>query len=164
MPEREPIDPLIFGEAQTCFGCGPRNHAGMNLRFFREGDEVVTTLESKAGWDGPPGVLHGGLQATLADEVGAWTLVGLRGRFGLTSGMQLRYYRPARMDRPIEARGAIVEETARGIVVRVCLLQDDRKVLSGTITYVVPTIALAEKLIGGPLPEAWRRLTADGPG
>ncbi|MCB9684373.1 MAG: hypothetical protein H6735_04945 [Alphaproteobacteria bacterium] len=84
--ERIPIDPLIFGEEQMCFGCGPHNHHGLQLRFFREGDHVVTTLDHQhAHWQGPPNILHGGLQATLADEVGAWTLVGLLGRFGLTA-------------------------------------------------------------------------------
>ena len=90
-PERVPLDPHTFGEEQQCFGCGPHNHHGMQLRFFREGDEVVTTFEAREGWEGAPGIVHGGLQATLADEIGAWTLIGLKGRFGFTSSLQLRY-------------------------------------------------------------------------
>ncbi len=153
---REPLDPLLFGEAQQCFGCGPHNHTGMQLRFFREGDAVVTTFEARPGWEGPPGIVHGGLQATLADELGAWTVVGLKGHFALTASLQLRYLRPARMDRPIDGVGRIVEEGDDGrVVVRIDLRQDGKRLLSGTGTYVMPTRAMAERLFGEALPEAW---------
>ena len=71
LPLPEPLDPHLFGEEQQCFGCGPHNARGMQLRFFRDGDAVVTTLQPRAGWEGPPGIVHGGILSTLADEVAA---------------------------------------------------------------------------------------------
>ncbi len=154
-PEREPLDPLIFGEAQRCFGCGPRNDVGMQLRFFREGEHVVTTFTPRPGWEGPPGIVHGGLQATLADELGAWTVIGLLGHFAVTASLQLRYLRAARMALPIEGRGRIREDDGRRVVVRLDLRQAGARLLSGTATYVTPTVEMAESLLGTPLPEAW---------
>jgi len=162
-PERVPLDPHTFGEEQQCFGCGPHNHHGMQLRFFREGDEVVTTFEAREGWEGAPGIVHGGLQATLADEIGAWTLIGLKGRFGFTSSLQLRYLRPARADRAIEARGRITDDLGSRVKVRIVLRQDGKRLLAGTATYVLPTIALAEKMLEQPLPEAWHHLARPDP-
>lgn len=159
--ERVPLDPNLFGEEQGCFGCGPHNHVGMRLQFFREGDSVVTTFTPREGWDGPPGIVHGGLQATLADEVGAWTVVGLRGFFGFTSSVQLRYLRPARSDRPIKARGRITEADGARTTVRVDLTQDGRKLLSGTASYVSPSADAAERLLGQPLDPAWRGLARE---
>jgi acyl-coenzyme A thioesterase PaaI-like protein len=153
----EELDPLAtFGPEQMCFGCGPHNAHGMRLRFWRDGDEVVTRFLAREGWEGPPGILHGGLQAALADELGAWTIVGLRQRFGLTVSLQLRYFRPARLDTEIEGRGAITEDDGKTVVVRLALRQDGKRILSGSATYTMPTIELAEKLIERPLPEAWR--------
>jgi uncharacterized protein (TIGR00369 family) len=153
------LDPLAtFGPEQRCFGCGPTNPVGMRLRFWREGNEVVTRLRARDGWEGPPGVLHGGLQAALADEIGAWTLVGLRGRFGLTVSLQLRYLHPARTDLEIEGRGSIVEEDGRSAVVRLALRQDGKRLLAGTATYSLPTVATAERILGRALPDAWRAL------
>ena len=63
------LDPYTFGPDQTCFGCGPHNDHGMRLEFRVEGDEVVTEMTPGKGWDGPPNVFHGGLQATVADEM-----------------------------------------------------------------------------------------------
>jgi acyl-coenzyme A thioesterase PaaI-like protein len=98
------------------------------------------------------------LQAALADELGAWTLIGLRGRFGLTLSLQLRYLRPAVLDREVEGRGSIAEDDGKTVVVRLALRQDGKRLLSGTASYVIPTVAMAEKVLERPLPDAWRRL------
>ncbi len=153
------LDPHLFGTEQQCFGCGPHNSSGMQLRFRRDGDAVVTTFTAKAGWEGAPGIVHGGLQATLADEVGAWTVVTLTGCFGFTSSMQLRYLRPARHGLPIEARGEIISRTESTARVRVTLRQRGAVVLSGTASYVLPTREQAEKFLDSELPEAWSGLT-----
>lgn len=155
---RRPLDPLTFGEDQQCFGCGPHNHAGMQLRFFTEGDEVVTTFSAREGWDGAPGIVHGGLQATLADEIGAWTLVGKLGCFGFTTTANLRWMRPARSRLPIEARGRITKVDGARATVRVKLLQEGRPVMQGELTYFMATIEEAERTLDQPLPEAWHRL------
>ncbi len=134
----------------------------MQLKFERDGDEVVTTFKARDGWEGPPGVVHGGLQATLADEIGAWALIGLRGRFGFTTMMTLRYYRPARIDKPIEGRAKITDETEKTATVHVTLRQDGKRVLSGKISFAKVSAKVAEKMMGQPMPEAWRHLAAEG--
>jgi len=159
MQDDPALDPTaVFGPTQQCFGCGPHNAAGMQLKFERDGEEIVTHFRARDGWEGPPGVLHGGLQATLADEVGAWALIGLRGRFGFTTTMNLRYYRPARIDDPIEGRARITDESEKMAVVQVTLRQDGKRILSGKISYAKVTAALAEKMMGRALPEEWRHL------
>ena len=154
----EPLDPHLFGPDQQCFGCGPNNPNGMQLRFHRDGDAVVTEFIATPGWEGPPGIVHGGLQATLADEIGAWTVVTLLGCFGFTSGMQVRFLRPARTDRPIQARGELLEHTESSARVRMTLSQDGKKLLSGTATYMLPNATQAERILGMELPDAYRPL------
>ncbi len=154
-----PIDSLMFGADQQCFGCGPNNPHGMRLRFHRDGDAVVTTLNAQPGWEGPPGIVHGGLQATLADEVGAWTVVTLTGCFGFTTSMQLRFMRPARHDTPIDARGELIEHEDGRARVRVTLTQEGKRLLTGTASYTLPTLAQAERMLGSQLPPEWTHLT-----
>jgi acyl-coenzyme A thioesterase PaaI-like protein len=155
---QRPLDPLTFGPDQLCFGCGPNNHTGMQLHFAVDGDDVVTTFRARPGWEGPPGIVHGGLQATLADEIGAWTLVGQRGRFGFTVSANLRWLRPARMSLPIEARGRIIDESDTHATVKVGLRQEGRLVLTGQIRFVYATVEQAEQMLGQELPEAWKVL------
>ncbi|MFT3767835.1 MAG: hypothetical protein QM820_20485 [Minicystis sp.] len=63
-----PLDPHLFGSGQPCFGCSPEHPIGLRLAFTRRDDEVVTTFVPGEQYQGPPGLMHGGLVTTLADE------------------------------------------------------------------------------------------------
>ena len=137
------MDPLTFGSEQVCFGCGPHNALGMQLRFAREGEEVVTTYTAPSGHDGPPGVLHGGLQATICDEVAGWALVGLIGRMGFTTSMTVRYMRPVRIGEELEARARIVSIKGAIVTLRVKLSQAGRTGCTASVSYTLPTAEAA---------------------
>jgi len=156
--EETPIDPEIFGRDQPCFGCSPVHPTGFHLRFARRGDEVVTRFVADERYQGPPGVMHGGLVATLADEVAAWTIVGLKGRFGFTVAMEMRLSKAVRIGAEIEGRGRIESDTSRFTTVAVELSQAGGACVRGRFTFAVLDRAAAEKVLGGPLPEAWQKL------
>ncbi len=151
------LDPLVFGADSPCFGCSPAHPIGFRLTFTRRGDEVTTTFVADERYQGPPGVMHGGLVTTLADEIAAWTLIGLRDRFGFTAALQAKLSRPVRIGEPIEGRGRIIKSTSRLVTVEVTLHQRGQRAFSGELTFVLLDVEAAEKLLEGPLPEAWRR-------
>lgn len=153
----EPLDGHLFGAGQPCFGCGPDHPFGFHLHFERDGDDVVTRFTPDDRYQGPPGILHGGLVSTLADELAAWTLITRLGRFGFTTRMDLRLRLPARIGVEIEGRGRIVGDTRRLVDVEVTLAQSGAEVAGGTLRFALLAEAQAERLLGGPLPEAWRR-------
>lgn len=152
------LDPLTFGSEQRCFGCGPNNERGMRLRFRREGDEVVTELTAPEGWEGPPNVVHGGLQATVADEVAGWTLVGLLGRMGFTTSMRVRYVRALQIGAPITARGRLASRKGPIATVHVRLEQGGKLGCYATVSYMLPDEEKASSYLAGALPDAWRHL------
>ena len=152
------LDPYVFGKEQKCFGCGPHNEKGFRLRFRREGDEVVTRFTASAGLEGPPGVFHGGLQATIADEVAGWTLVGMLGRMGFTTSMNVRYVRPVRIDEEVEARGKIMSRTGNIVTVSVVLKQAGKTALMGRVSYMLPDADKAKQYLDGTVPESWMHL------
>lgn len=150
-----------FGPGQPCFGCSPDHPIGFQLRFAREGDEVVTRFVPGEQYQGPPGIMHGGLVSTLADEVAAWTVIGLLDRFGFTASMQIKLHRPVRIGLEVEGRGRIVRETSRVVHVGVRLAQGGADALTGELGFAILDRAGAERLLGGPLPEAWLRFCRD---
>ena len=158
MSERIPLDPLTFGAEQVCFGCGPSNEHGWHLRFFREGDEVVTTFVPRSGLDGPPGIMHGGLQATLADELAGWALVGLLGRRGFTTSMTVRYMRPIRIGLPVEARARMISRKENTVILGVVLKQEERVGCRAQLAFMLPTLDSVERALKKPLPESWLHL------
>ena len=169
MTEHDALDPYTFGATQTCFGCGPHNGLGLRLRFERDGEFVRTRFTLGAGYDGPPGILHGGLQAMIADEVAGWTLVGLRGRIGLTTSLQIRYIQSLRLGKEVVAEGKIVSEEpltnedgtprpAPIATVQVTLRQGERVGAMVRVSFALADVAKMEAVLEGPLPEGWNRL------
>ena len=61
---------LVNGEAwNNCFGCSPHNDRGLRLVFVRRDDGSVDTRHRVSEqYVGPPGTVHGGIQATVLDE------------------------------------------------------------------------------------------------
>jgi acyl-coenzyme A thioesterase PaaI-like protein len=155
--EETPLDPHIFGEEQPCFGCSQTHPIGFQLRFARRGDEVVTRFVPGERYQGPPGVMHGGLVTTLADEIAAWTIVAQRGRFGFTVALEARLSKAVRTGVEVLGVGRIESETSRFTKIAVELRQAEATCFRGTFTFAVLDEAGAEKVIGGPLPEAWKR-------
>jgi acyl-coenzyme A thioesterase PaaI-like protein len=152
------LDPNTFGADQPCFGCSPTHPIGFRLRFERtQDDEVVTRFTPGEQHQGPPGLFHGGLVATLADEVAAWTVVGLLSKFGFTAQLEGKLLRPTRIHEEIVGRGRIAKHTGRTVRVAVTLSQREQDVFSGTFVFALLDLAAAEKLLGGPVPEAWRK-------
>jgi acyl-coenzyme A thioesterase PaaI-like protein len=153
----EPIDPLLFGAEQRCFGCGPNHEHGLKLRFERDGDLVFTRHLPGPEHQGPPGLMHGGLQATLADELAGWTLLGLRSRMGYTTAIDVRLIRPVRIGVEVVGRGEILVERGAIAVVGTRFSQDGKTTLMGRVSYRLTSAEEYERTLGRPIPEAWKR-------
>jgi len=150
-------DGSLFGPDQPCFGCAPDHPAGFRLKFAREGDAVVTRFTPSERYQGPPTIMHGGLVATLADEIAAWAIILLLEKFGFTAQMQGKLHRPIRVGEQIVGRGVIATPGSRVVGVEVELTQGDERAYSGELKFVLLDRAGAERMLGGPLPEAWER-------
>lgn len=151
------LDVNPFGPGQPCFGCSQDHPFGFRLRFDREGDEVLTHFTPDDRYQGPPGIMHGGLVTTLADEVAAWAIIGLLGKFGFTAQLSGKLVKPVRIGVPVEGRARIARETNRVVTSAVRLVQDGADAFTGEFSFVLVDQSGAERLLGGPLPEAWKR-------
>jgi acyl-coenzyme A thioesterase PaaI-like protein len=157
MSERVDLDPDVFGPQSPCFGCSPTHPFGFHLRFAREGEEVVTRFTPGDRYQGPPGVMHGGLVTALADEIAAWTIIGVRERFGFTASLEARLRRPVRIGVELIGRGRIAKESSRIFVIEVFLEQGGQEAFRGLFTFAILDESAAERFLGGPLPDAWKR-------
>lgn len=89
-----------------CFACGTLNSHGLGLDLHVERGRswVELTYEQRfQGWDG---IAHGGILATILDEVMAWALVG-DDDWGLTARLTIDFKRPVNVGQPIRAEGRI---------------------------------------------------------
>ena len=100
-----------------CFACGPENPHGLHLAGFHdEGEEHVVRFAPARHHQGWQGVTHGGIVATLLDEV-MTRLLYSRGQDAVTAELTVRYHHPLPTGVAVEARARETER--RGRVVRV---------------------------------------------
>ena len=154
----EDLDPHVFGAGQPCFGCSPDHPIGFHLRFSKDDGAIETRFVPGDTYQGPPGIMHGGLVMTLGDEVGAWAIIGLLGKFGFTASFSGKLKKPVRIGEELVARGTIVRDTTRVVAVRVEITQSGVLCFEGEYTFVIVDEAGVEKLLGGPLPDVWKRV------
>lgn len=92
----------------SCFGCGQGNERGLRLRFHLRGDLVATTVDVAEHLCGVDGVVHGGIQATILDEVsGVAAQLALPAATGdapcVTAELALRFRRMVAQTSPVTA-------------------------------------------------------------
>ncbi|MDN5348507.1 MAG: hypothetical protein PWP65_2072 [Clostridia bacterium] len=76
-----------------CFACGSANPIGLRLQFRDEGEACVCELIPGEYFQGWQGMLHGGIIATLLDEVMAhWCF--RRGHMIVTAELSVRFRKP----------------------------------------------------------------------
>ena len=90
-------NPFSQREGYHCFGCSLDHLSGLQMSFYEEGDEIISTWEPKSQFEGYFGVLHGGIQATIMDEIGSWVVYVKVKVAGVTSSMNVRYHKPVYM-------------------------------------------------------------------
>lgn len=102
---------LRFPSDGGCFGCSRDNLSGLQLPFRREGDTIVSHYSVDERFHGAPGIAHGGILATIFDEVSCAALVFLRGTHVVTGELTIRYQAPCPVAVAVEFRARVVEET-----------------------------------------------------
>ena len=110
---KEHLTPLVHTAQNRCFGCGPANPIGLHLDFFVAGDQSVVCLPVVANiFEGPPGILHGGVIATLLDEAMS-KAVRVHGLTAMTRKMEVEYLRPVKSETAIRIEGTLVRSEGR---------------------------------------------------
>ncbi len=96
-----------------CFGCGPANPSGLHLEFLLAEDGSVVCLPTiPDSFEGPPGYLHGGIIATLLDEIMSKS-VRARGLTAMTRRMEIDYLRPVPSGAQLRMEGRLVRGEGR---------------------------------------------------
>lgn len=94
---RDIQNPFVGVDGYNCFGCDPGNERGLRMRFSEDGDEVVCAWDPEPQFAGYGGILHGGIQATLHDEIASWVVFTKLGTAGFTERLEVDYRNPVRL-------------------------------------------------------------------
>ena len=99
--------------------------------IFLDGEDVVSIFPLQKNYQGWIDTLHGGIQATLLDEICAWKLIHMLGTSGVTSKMEVRYRRPIMTTWPyILIRAELVEQRRNIVVMKATITSPDGELCS----------------------------------
>jgi uncharacterized protein (TIGR00369 family) len=102
--------------ANHCFGCGGANARGMQLTFEQDDDakRIRGRFRISADYQGGVGFVHGGIVATLLDEVMA-KVSRFREDHAMTAELTVEYLKPVPVDGDLVIEGWEVERNGRSL-------------------------------------------------
>lgn len=91
----------VFVDNDFCFACGGKNPLGLHLDFYLHAETFCTRVMPKPHWQGFAGVVHGGIQSTIIDDLMSNHLFRIKGVWTATADLTLRFRRPVPLDREL---------------------------------------------------------------
>jgi uncharacterized protein (TIGR00369 family) len=145
----------ILPHTHSCFVCGESNPSGLNLRFETDGRVVETRFTPRADHVGFKQTVHGGIIATLLDEIMVWACAVQTRKFAFCAELNVRFLNPVRPGTEVIVRGELVVNRRNRIFEAQASVVDSGGVVlaNGTGKYLpVKTSAvldMATDLVGG---------------
>ncbi len=114
------MKPIKQPGSRMCFVCGVENPVGLHLHFYQTEPGVIeTTYTAPEHFQGYPGVLHGGIIATILDETSGRAFMGDpdNPRFMYTARLEIKYRKTVPTGQPLRIVGKAIKSkkhTAEG--------------------------------------------------
>lgn len=120
---------------------GQRNPIAPPLEIVHDGDgSAHADVMLGAAYEGPPGMVHGGVAALLLDQVMGETASGFK-RLTMTGTLTLRYRRGTPLG-PVRIESRIASESGRKITVQAHLVgPDGQPTVEATGLFIIPSWA-----------------------
>jgi uncharacterized protein (TIGR00369 family) len=98
-----------------CFVCGRENPSGLHMTFHDNGtDEVISEISVPEQYQGYPGIVHGGIQAAMLDEVvGRVAMIGDHHHFMMSVSLNVKYRHTVPIETPLKIIGRIIRLRGR---------------------------------------------------
>lgn len=137
---RQIINPWLEMQGYNCFGCCATNPHGMHMQFYDADPAdlnayVYSVFQPTYDHQSWLNTLHGGLQATLLDEVCGWIVFAKMRTSGVTAKMDIRYRKAvSTVNGPIVLRAKLEEEHHRVASVKgeIWTRRDDSELTTNT--------------------------------
>jgi len=150
-------NPYATYEQYNCFGCSPTNPLGLKMEFQEHGDEIVSMWTPGENYSGFHDILHGGIQATMMDEIASWVVFLKLDTAGVTYRMETRYRKPVRISHgKITLKAKLTGQKRSIATISVELLDGEGKICSESqVDYFVLPRLKAEKEMHFPGKDAF---------
>ena len=136
--------------SRMCFVCGRENPVGLHITFYEdaEAQQLIALVIIPEQYQGYPGIAHGGILATILDELSGRAInVGQDTEtFWVTAKLEMRYRQPTPTGVPLKAVGWVVRQRRSSAEVA-----GEIRLPDGTVTAEIEAIVIrphAETIAG----------------
>lgn len=152
------LNPYVkYGKDFNCFVCSPFNKIGLKLDFFEDEDKIIAEWEPHANYSSFHGVLHGGIQATLLDEIANWLISVKLDTSGVTSKLEVDFKKTVKIDnKKVYITSEIVSVDKKYAVIHAKLFNTKKEICAtAKVTYRIFPKQLAKEKLYFPGKEAF---------
>lgn len=152
----KPFQDYYSPQHSICFGCGSDNPSGLRIKSIWEGEEAVCRFLPQPEHTAFPGIVYGGLIASLIDCHCIATAIAAAYRaegremdsqppiMCVTANLNVSYLRPTPMDTELVLRARIKQTQGRKTVVACSLFAGEEETARGEVIAVRMSVAFAE--------------------
>lgn len=137
----------LTDKGYNCFACAPTNPYGLKMEFYEDGDDIVSFWNPGKNYQGWLDTLHGGIQATLLDEIGGWIIARKFQTSGMTTNLYVKYKKPVPTGDGIviEVRARVKEVKRMFVFIEAAISYNGEICSSAEMTYYTFPKDVAEK-------------------
>jgi len=102
--------------SKCCFVCGIQNTIGLKAKFYvSDKNETIALFTPRSELQSYPGIMHGGISATILDETIGRAIMNMYGEdsFGVTIELNIKYKKPVPTDVELKVVGRITKDKGR---------------------------------------------------
>jgi len=144
------LNPYEKLDGYNCFGCSNNNISGLHMKFYENGDEIYSQWQPIQDFAGFKNILHGGIQATIMDEIASWVVTVKTGTSGVTSELTTKFLKPVRIveDNPISIKAKLVKRDDKKAYInaKIYNFEDELCSESNVVYYLYPEEVARRKL------------------
>jgi acyl-coenzyme A thioesterase PaaI-like protein len=126
-----------------CWGCGKNNPHGLQLQSYWEDDETVATFTPREHHLAFPGILNGGIIATIMDchgtgmaNAAAHKKSDAEHLIHVTASLSVKFLRPTPLGNPVTLRARVKESDGHKSIVSCSLYSGDTLCVTGEVMTV----------------------------
>jgi uncharacterized protein (TIGR00369 family) len=122
---------------KNCFACGSNNGVGLRLKFDERDDgSVVGYFTADPRFEGYPGIVHGGIIATLLDSAMSHCLFK-KGLMPLTGRLSIRYSCPIRVGTVVKLEARIIKRSHKIFFLEGKAIVEEKKMAFAEAKYML---------------------------
>jgi acyl-coenzyme A thioesterase PaaI-like protein len=133
-----------------CFVCGVENSYGLKLKFYETAPGEVTVFHTvPPQFQGYPGIVHGGIVASMLDEALGRSHMGVdsqNSRFMFTAHLDIQYRKPVPVGQPLRIVGWSGKRKTRSATATAAIYAEDGEILAEATAVLVD---VPEEMLAG---------------